>query len=45
MDKGFIKRVIDAGQEDPEWSHVKTALEKGESVDDDYTLEDSIVCY
>ena len=45
LDKGFIKRVIDAGQEDPEWSCVKTALEKGKSVNDDYTLEDGMVCY
>ena len=45
LDKGFIKQVIEAGQEDPEWSRVKTALEKGESVNEDYTLEDGMVCF
>ena len=45
LDKGFIKWIINASQEDLEWSCVKIALEKGESVNNDYTLEDDIMCY
>jgi hypothetical protein len=38
LDKEFVKRVIDAGHEDPEWSRTKAALEKGDSLsNDDYT--------
>ena len=45
LDKGFIKRVIDAGQKDVEWSRIKTALENGESCNEDYSLEDGMVCF
>ena len=45
LDKGFIKWVIDAGQKDVEWSRIKTALENGESCNEDYTLEDGMVCF
>src|SRR5437588_7563335 len=30
LDKSFVKQVISAGQEDVEWSCIKTALERGE---------------
>ena len=45
LDKSFVKRVISAGQEDVEWSRIKTALERGESCNDEYSLEDGMVCY
>jgi len=46
LDKSFVKWVVEAGQGDVEWSHVKVALEKGDSYgNDDYTLEDSMVYY
>ena len=45
LDKSFVKQVISAEQEDVEWSHIKTALERGESCNDEYSLEDRMMCY
>ena len=44
LDKGFVKRVVDAGSDDPEWSCIKDALERGETFHE-YSLEDGMVCY
>ena len=45
LDKSFVKWVISVEQEDVEWSHIKTALERGESCNNEYSLEDEMVCY
>ena len=44
LDKGFMKRVVDAGSDNPEWSCIKDTLEKGETFHE-YSLEDGMVCY
>ena len=45
LDKSFVKQVISAGQEDMEWSCIKTALERSESCNDEYSLKNGMVCY
>ena len=45
LDKSFVKQVISAGQEDVEWSRIKTVLERGESCNNKYSLKDGMVCY
>ena len=45
LDKSFVKQVISAGQENVEWSCIKTALERDESCNDEYSLEDRMVYY
>src|SRR2546429_2593389 len=45
LDKSFVKWVISAGQEDVEWNCIKTALERSESCNDEYSLENGMVCY
>src|SRR5437762_1515114 len=44
LEKGFVKRVVNAGSDDPEWSRIKDALERGETFHE-YSLEDGMVCY
>ena len=45
LDKSFVKWVISAEQGNVEWSCIKTVLERGESCNDEYSLEDGMVCY
>ena len=44
LNKGFVKRVVNAGSDDPEQSHIKNTLERGKTFHE-YSLEDSMMCY
>jgi len=44
LNKGFMKRVVDAGSDDSEWSHIKDALERSKTFHE-YSWEDGMVCY
>ena len=44
LNKGFVKRVVNASSNDPEWSRIKDVLERSETFHE-YSLEDGIVCY
>src|SRR4051794_19620635 len=45
LDKSFIRQIISAGQKDEQWNEIKMALEKGAECNDDYSLEDGMVCF